>query len=226
MTQIKICGITNLEDALVTAESGSHALGFIFYGQSPRYVSPEDAAEIIRNLPERVTTVGVFVNHDAQEVREIAENCLLDMIQLHGDEPPEYARELSDHSIIRAIAPRNDNDLLRLKTYPADAILIDGYDPRLYGGTGKEANWDVALHIKERYPLILSGGLTVDNLEGALHQVAPQAVDINSGCEEVPGKKDHGKIRTIIEIVRCFDKDFGTVSAGIFRKAKRMVHSG
>jgi len=224
MTEIKMCGITNLEDAMVAAESGAHALGFIFYRKSPRYVLPEDAAEIIQNLPSAVTTVGVFVNHDAREVRKIAESCLLDMIQLHGDESPEYAREFSEYHIIRAIAPRSDNDFTGLKTYPASTILVDGYDPRLYGGTGKEANRDAALLIKEQYSLILSGGLHAGNIEAALRRVSPRAVDISSGCERVPGEKDHDKIRKIIDIVRRFDKDSGKKDAGIFRKAERMVH--
>ncbi len=225
MTAIKICGITNLEDAMGAAESGVHALGFIFYGQSPRYVSPEDAAKIIQQLPSTVTTVGVFVNHDAREVRKIAENCLLDMIQLHGDESPEYARGLSDYHRIRAVAPRSGDDLSGLAAYPAGAILVDGYDHRLYGGTGKRANWDVALLIKEHCPLILSGGLHAGNIEAALRRISPQAVDINSGCERVPGEKDHNKIRKIIDIVRCFDRDSGKGNNGIFRKAERRVHA-
>lgn len=218
MTEIKICGITNLDDAKVAAESGVHALGFIFYRKSPRYVSPENAAEIIQNLPEGLTAVGVFVNHDALEVREIAKYCPLNMIQLHGDESPQYAQCLSDYHIIRAIAPQSADDLASLSEYPASAILVDGYDSRLYGGTGNEADWDVALLIKERYPLILSGGLNIDNVEVALHQVLPQAVDINSGVESVPGKKDHCKIRKITDIVRRFDRICGKNHAGLFSK--------
>jgi len=218
MTEIKICGITNPEDAMVVAESGVHAIGFIFYRKSPRYVSPENAAAIIQNLPEGLTTVGVFVNHDAPEVRKIAKYCTLNMIQLHGDESPQYAQGFSDYHIIRAIAPQSANDLESLSEYPASAILIDGYDSRLYGGTGNEADWDAALLIKESYPLILSGGLNIGNIEVALHRVLPQAIDINSGVEKFPGKKDHCKIREIIDIVRRFDKISGKNHAGIFSK--------
>ena len=216
-----MCGITNLEDAIAAAESGAHALGFIFYRKSPRCVSPEHAAEIIRNLPQRVTKVGVFVNHDPGEVKEIADTCLLDMIQLHGDETPEYAENLSGYHIIKAVAPRSDDIVPGLKRYPASAILVDTYDSRLYGGTGKTANWEAALRIKEEYPLILSGGLHAGNIQEALRRVSPQAVDVNSGCEQVPGKKDHGKMREIIEIVRRFDVDCGKKNTVIFKKARQ-----
>jgi phosphoribosylanthranilate isomerase len=226
MTEIKVCGITNPEDAIAAVESGAHALGFIFYRKSPRYVSPENAAEIIRNLPERVTKVGVFVNHDSEEVKEVADYCLLDMIQLHGDETPEYAGELSEYAVIKAVALRSEDDVSGLKRYPVRAILVDAYDPRLYGGTGKTAHWEAALRIKEEYPLILSGGLHAGNIEEALRRVSPQAVDVNSGCEQVPGKKDHDKMRKIIEIVQRFDADCGTKSAVIFGKVKRTVLTG
>lgn len=226
MTEIKICGITNGDDAACAADNGVNALGFIFYRESPRYVSPGDAAKIIRNLPSEVTTVGVFVNHDVRDVRGIAEACPLDMIQLHGDEPPEYAVALSDYPIIRAIAPQCGDDCAVLEAYPAGAVLVDAYHRRLYGGTGKEADWDVALLIKERHPLILSGGLHPGNLEDALRRVGPRAVDVNSGCEASPGKKDHDKIREITEIVRRFDEGSGTAGAGIFRESERRGQRG
>jgi len=223
MTEIKICGITNGDDAACAAEHGVHALGFIFYRESPRSLSADDAARIIRHLPPAVVTVGVFVNHDLREVREIAEVCRLDMIQLHGDESPEYAAALSDYAIIRAIAPRSGDDCAMLALYPAAAVLVDGYDRRRYGGTGKTADWNVALLMRERYPLILSGGLNAGNLEDALRRVAPRAIDVSSGCEASPGKKDHDKIRDVIEIVQRFDGDSGTAGTGIFRKAKQRV---
>jgi len=223
MTEIKICGITNGDDAACAAEHGVHALGFIFYWESPRFLSADDAARIIRHLPPAVVTVGVFVNHDLREVREIAEACRLDMIQLHGDESPEYAAALSDYAIIRAVAPRSGDDCAMPAPYPAAAVLVDGYDRRRYGGTGKTADWDVALLMKERYPLILSGGLNAGNLADALRRVAPRAIDVSSGCEASPGKKDHGRIGEIIEIVRRFDGDSGASGAGIFRKAKQRV---
>jgi phosphoribosylanthranilate isomerase len=214
--------MTRRADALAAVESGVHALGFIFYRNSPRYISPDDARDIIGNLPAGVTTVGVFVNHDVREVISIVETCRIDMIQLHGDESVGYARMLSGYRIIRALSPQRGETLPDIELYPASAVLIDGHDRYLYGGTGTEADWDIAGLIGKRYPLILSGGLHVGNIEDALRRIGPPAVDINSGCEEAPGKKDHKKIREIIEMVRhvdngsCEEED----SQKIFRQAE------
>jgi len=202
MTEIKICGITNLDDAFVVAESGADALGFIFYPKSPRHVSPEKAKEIIENLPCEITRVGVFVNHRAEEVKEIIEFCGLNLVQLHGNETPGYCRQFTSSIVIKAFSPRTENDLQILKDYPVRAVLLDTYDPGLYGGTGKTSNWELASKIKESHPLILSGGLNIDNIRDAVEIVSPHAVDINSGVESSPGKKDHNKVREIIEIVR------------------------
>ncbi|MBW2650956.1 MAG: phosphoribosylanthranilate isomerase [Deltaproteobacteria bacterium] len=205
MTEIKICGITNLDDALAVYESGADALGFIFYPKSPRYVSPKKAKEIIENLPREITRVGVFVNHRAEEVKEIVEFCGLDLVQLHGNETPGYCRQFSASIVIKAFSPRAEKDLQMLKDYPVRAILLDAYDPGLYGGTGKTSNWELAAKIKEMHPLILSGGLNINNIRGAVEIVSPHAVDINSGVESSPGKKDHDKVRKIIELIRQND---------------------
>ncbi len=200
MTEIKICGITNLDDALAVAENGADALGFIFYPKSTRYVSPEKAKEIIENIPGEITRVGVFVNHHADEIKEIVEFCSLNLVQLHGNETPEYCRQFPVSILIKAFSPRTESDLQTLKDYPVRAILVDAHDPGLYGGTGKTSNWELASKIRESHPLILSGGLNIDNIMEAIETVHPNAVDINSGVETSPGKKDHNKIRKIIEI--------------------------
>ncbi len=223
MTEIKICGITNLDDALAVAESGADALGFIFYSKSPRYVSPEKTKEIIENLPREITRVGVFVNHRAEEVKEIIEFCGLNLVQLHGNETPVYCRQFPVSILIRAFSPRTENDLQILKDYPVRAVLVDAFDPRLYGGTGKTSNWELASKIKESHPLILSGGLNIDNIRAAIEIVSPHAVDINSGVESSPGKKDHDKVREIIKIVRKNDRYTDREEATIFRSHKKVT---
>ncbi|MBW2648816.1 MAG: phosphoribosylanthranilate isomerase [Deltaproteobacteria bacterium] len=206
MIEIKICGITNLDDALAVYENGADALGFIFYPKSPRYISPEKAKKIIENIPREITRVGVFVNHRAREVKGIIEFCGLNLVQLHGNETPEYCRQFPESIVIKSFSPRTDDDLQTLKDYPVKAILVDAHDPGLYGGTGKTSNWELASKIRDSHPLILSGGLNIDNIMDAIDTVHPHAVDINSGVESSPGKKDHDKVRKIIEIARQNDR--------------------
>jgi phosphoribosylanthranilate isomerase len=205
MTEIKICGITNLEDASFAAKCGADALGFIFYSKSPRYVEPETAKEIIEKIPDGITKVGVFVNYGASAVKQIVEFCGLDMVQLHGDESPEYCRQFPSSLLIKAFRPREEDDLRKLGNYTVRAILVDAYDPLRYGGAGKRSDWRLAVKVKETYLLILAGGLHVDNIGEAIEIVSPHAVDINSGVEISPGKKDHQKVSTIIEIVHRMD---------------------
>jgi phosphoribosylanthranilate isomerase len=202
MIGIKICGITNIGDARSAVEYGADALGFIFYPKSKRYVSPGKAREMIRELPCEVIRVGVFVNQEIREVKKIARFCNLSLIQLHGDESPQYCGQLSGFSLIKAISPRTEAEILRLGDYPVGAVLVDAYEQGRYGGTGKTSDWRLAIKVKERYPLILSGGLNADNIRAAIETVRPQAVDINSGVEISPGKKDPDKIREIVEIAR------------------------
>ena len=223
MIEIKICGITNIDDALAVHENGADALGFIFYPKSPRYVSPEKAKEIIENLPREITRVGVFVNHRADEIKEIVEFCSLNLVQLHGNESPDFCRQFPVSILIKAFSPRTESELQTLKDYPVRAILLDTYDPGLYGGTGKTSNWELASKIKELHPLILSGGLNIDNIIEAIETVHPDAVDINSGVESSQGKKDHDKIRKIIEIARqsnqCADRREGALFNDAFVKS-------
>lgn len=202
MVQVKICGITNAEDALCAAACGAAALGFIFYPSSVRYIAPVQAREIINKLPADIVRVGVFVNEVADTVARIAELCRLDFIQLHGDESTQYCSGFAPETIIKAVELSCENDLSLAAKYNVAAILTDSRAPGLYGGTGKKSNWDLALKIKREKPLILSGGLNESNVVSALETVAPQALDINSGVEIKPGKKDHRKMERIFDIVR------------------------
>lgn len=207
MTKVKICGITNLQDALHAAACEADALGFIYYPKSPRCVTPEVAREIIAKLPPEITKVGVFVNHNAEEIRKVVEFCGLDMVQLHGDESPAYCLQFPVSVLIKALSLRVAHNLTKLRDYRVKAILVDAYAPGLYGGTGEKANWELAVKVKETHPLILSGGLNVNNIRQAIETVLPHAVDINSGVEASPGKKDPDMVRKIIEIVRQTDSD-------------------
>jgi phosphoribosylanthranilate isomerase len=208
MTEIKICGITRLEDALCAAESGADAIGFIFHPASPRYITPERAREIIAQLPAKITKVGVFVNLPAREVKRTLEACGLDLIQLHGDESPAYCRLFPYGRVIKAVFLQAPEELGKFADYAVRAFLVDVRDAGRYGGTGKRADWALAARLGELYPLILAGGLAEENIGAALAAVAPRAVDINSGCELAPGIKDHDRMRRIVEIIR------GTIRAG------------
>jgi phosphoribosylanthranilate isomerase len=220
MTQVKICGITNEEDALCAAGCGADALGFIFYPPSPRYIVPADALRIIQKLPAHITRVGVFVNEAADNVKRIAELCGLDFIQLHGDESVEYCAGFAPEIIVKAVELRNENDVINALQYNAAAILVDSRNNDLYGGTGKTSNWNLALKIKSKKPLILSGGLNEDNVGEALERVTPCALDINSGVEIKPGKKDHEKITRIFDVIRRADVERRNVEL-IFTKRGR-----
>ena len=217
MTQIKICGITNKEDALFAVECGATALGFIFYSPSPRYIKPVDAKKIIVALPAKLVKVGVFVNEKTEEIKRVIEYCALDMIQLHGDETPEYCRQFPAPMIIKSLELNNDDDVSRTLNYDVTAILVDARHAGLYGGTGKKSNWDLARSIRNKKPLILSGGLNAENVTEALKIVNPAALDINSGVEASPGKKDHKKLAKIFNIIRTAQVETGN-SQLIFQK--------
>lgn len=205
MTQVKICGITNIEDALVASQCGAAALGFIFYPLSPRYIKPDEAKKIIKTLPDKIIRVGVFVNEKPDKIKRIKDLCSLDMLQLHGDETPEYCRQFSTSVMIKAIELTNNNDINRALTYHVAVPLVDTRHAGLYGGTGKTSSWDLACRLQNKKPLILSGGLNAENIAEALKTVSPAAVDINSGVEASPGKKDHKKLARIFDIIRTSD---------------------
>ena len=220
MTQIKICGITRIDDALCAAACGADAVGFIFHEASPRYIAPERAKEIIAALPRGIATVGVFINREAEEVVQTVENCGLDLIQLHGDESPEYCRRFSSERVIKAVFPRTPEDLRALDAYDVLAFLADFRETGRYGGTGKRADWGLAARLGKTHPLILAGGLCIENIGEALAAVAPGAVDINSGCERTPGIKDHDRMRRIVGMIRGSGLPGPRVIFGKIRKEK------
>jgi phosphoribosylanthranilate isomerase len=197
MVRIKICGITNLEDALAAVDYGADALGFIFVQESPRFILPEKAKEIISYLPPFVTTVGVFVNEVPGKIMETAGFTGIDVVQMHGDEPPHECSVW--HRVIKAFRVRDFTDLKPLEKYKCSAFLLDTYSPESFGGTGQIFNWDIAVEAKRFGRIILSGGLNLDNIEKAIRWVRPYAVDVSSGIEEEKGKKDLKKMKAFIE---------------------------
>jgi phosphoribosylanthranilate isomerase len=194
MTKVKICGITNLEDALLSAKFGADALGFNFYVNSPRYILPEVAREIIDELPENVLKVGVFVNEDLDKIIEIAKTTNLDAIQLHGEETPEFAKELKTKTgleIIKAFRVSEDFKPEDVLQYEVDAILLDAYSPKEHGGTGETFDWEIAKKVKEISPkMYLAGGLSEKNVSEAILFNKPFAVDACSCIEYEKGKKN------------------------------------
>lgn len=219
MIEVKVCGMTRSEDALAVTRCDAAAVGFIFYPPSPRHITPQNAKKIIDVLPENLVRVGVFVNQEADDVKQIIELCGLDMIQLHGDEAPDYCRQFPPAMIIKALELKSDDDVRRALDYDVAAILVDSRHAGLYGGTGKISNWDLAFRLKSQKPLILSGGLSADNVDDALKIVAPDALDINSGVEDAPGKKNHEKLRQLFDVIRKSDTT-QKYSRSIFKKRK------
>ncbi|MDH4101139.1 MAG: phosphoribosylanthranilate isomerase, partial [Nitrospirota bacterium] len=176
-------------DALEAAHLGADALGFNFYPKSPRYIDPEKAREIIRELPPFVTVVGLFVNEDTVRVEEIADRCGIDILQFHGDETPEYCAGFS-RRVIKAFRIKDREDLDYLRAFNVSAHLLDAYSESAYGGTGKTFNWELAAEAKAMGRVILAGGLTPRNVADAVGTVGPYAVDVASGVESAPGRKD------------------------------------
>lgn len=200
MVRIKICGITNLEDARKAVELGADALGFVF-APSPRRIEPEKAREIIRNLPPFITTVGVFVNERMAKVKEIAEFSMLDVLQFHGDEAPEYCRKFT-RRVIKSFPVKDEKVLERLKFYSPSAYLLDAYSRSIRGGMGKTFPWEIARKAGQYGRIILAGGLNPNNVEEAIRTVCPYAVDVSSGVEISPGIKDHEKMAKFIRVVK------------------------
>jgi len=201
--RVKICGVTNIEDALAAVEAGADALGFMFYESSPRNVPAKVAADIIRQLPPFVAKVGVFVNATEETVRRAIGECGIDTLQFHGDETPEFCRKFSPLKIYKAFRVENLESLRALPAYPTDAWLLDSFVAGKLGGTGAKFNWDLAVESKKLgRPIILAGGLTPENVADAVRKVRPFAVDVSSGVESSPGKKDHAKVRRFIEAAK------------------------
>jgi phosphoribosylanthranilate isomerase len=200
MVKIKICGITNLEDALMVAGAGADALGFVFVPGSPRYIDPCEAAEIRRHLPPFLSVVGVFANAPLREVGRVAEDCQLSAIQLHGEESPDYCSSL-EKPVIKAFRLKDSNSLEDMGHYEVGALLLDTFSPGLLGGTGRAFDWRLAREAKKYGRVILSGGLNPQNVAEAIYTARPYAVDVSSGVEERAGKKEEGKVRRFIEEV-------------------------
>lgn len=198
--KVKICGLTRAVDAQAAVEAGADALGFVFYERSARYLSAAQAAAIIGELPPFVARVGVFVNALEPFLREVAAECGLDTLQLHGDESPEFCRRLQPWKIIKAFRMHNREALRRLPEYRGLAWLLDSYVPGQMGGSGARFDWDLAGEAaKLGGKIILAGGLTPENVAEAVRRVRPYAVDVSSGVESAPGKKDPHKIRDFIQ---------------------------
>jgi len=200
--RIKICGITNLEDAAAAVQAGADALGFVFSDSSPRHVGVSQAANIIRELPPLVSKVGVFVDSPADFIESAARESGLDTLQFHGDEPPEFCR-LFSLKTIKAFRVRDAASLAEITTFHTSAWLLDSFVPGLRGGSGACFNWDLARDSKSHgRPIILAGGLTPDNIASAIAHVRPYGVDVSSGVELKPGIKDHAKLKAFIEKAR------------------------
>jgi len=221
---VKICGITNLADARVAVEADADLLGFIFYPKSPRYVAPETVAEIVReirdwrleignrdaNLPSPIPKfVGVFVNESTARINEILTLAQLDYAQLHGNETPAMLTQLAGRAY-KALRPASAEEAVvgadqfaRLGPVDGPRVMIDAYDPNLYGGTGKTADWHVAAALARRYPgILLAGSLTAENVATAMQMVQPWGVDVSSGVEAAPGRKDHAKVRAFVQAAK------------------------
>ena len=207
MVLVKVCGITNLDDALAAADAGADALGFNFYQRSPRYVRPEAARPIVDRLQAdypNLLNVGVFVNESLDTIKRIAAAAGVSALQLHGNETPEYCKALQGHNLIKVFSASDKFAPQTVLDYDVQAIMLDAVDKEAFGGTGKLSNWAVARETRELVPkLFLAGGLSADNVADAIRQVHPFAVDACSRLESAPGVKDEARVRSFIAAVRA-----------------------
>jgi phosphoribosylanthranilate isomerase len=200
--KIKICGITRAADAAAAVEAGAHAVGFMFFEGSRRHISIETARDIIRDLPPFVAKVGVFVNAKREDVKRAIEQTGIDTLQFHGEEPPEACRGFGLKTL-KAFRIQGKDMLALMPRYDVDAWLLDSFVANARGGTGVTFNWDLAVHARSLgTPIVLAGGLTPENIKRAVEHVQPYAVDVSSGVESSPGKKDPALIRAFIENAR------------------------
>jgi phosphoribosylanthranilate isomerase len=204
MVKVKICGITNLEDGLSAVGSGCDALGFVFFRKSKRRVTEKKAKSIIAGLPADIIKVGVFVNARENTVRRIARSCKLDMLQFHGTEPPEFCARFQGYKVIKALGVKGKIDFDAAARYKTFACLFDTVSGSAMGGTGRKFNWRLLSGYKRfiRKPLFLSGGLSSGNVRQAVNIVRPEWVDVSSGVEESPGRKDPGELRKFIRMAK------------------------
>ncbi|MCX8073244.1 MAG: phosphoribosylanthranilate isomerase [Candidatus Binatia bacterium] len=198
MVVVKICGVTRPEDAMAAAEAGADWIGLNFYPRSPRFVTKDRACEILAAVPSHVQVVGVFVGATRDEVEETAASLELDLLQFHGDEPPDYCTGWR-WPVIKAIRLRTREDWERARSYPVDFLLIDAHVPGQFGGTGETADWMEIARLPVEQPLILAGGLRAENVAQAVRVVRPFAVDVASGVESSPGVKDADALRRFVQ---------------------------
>lgn len=199
--RVKICGVRSLEDAEASIEYGADALGFNFWPKSPRYIAPEAARSIIEKLSPLVSCIGVFVNEAPERVIDIASYTRINAAQLHGDESPEYCLQVSNLKMIKAFRVGTDFDLDQIKDYRINSVLLDTKVKNNYGGTGERFDWKIALEAKRFAPIILAGGLNAENVAEAINFVRPSGVDVCSGVESEPGRKDVRKIKDFMAAV-------------------------
>lgn len=207
MSRAKICGITRLEDAELAVSLGAWAIGFIFHPESPRYIEPREAGAIIRLLPKDTLSVGVFVNSSHRDIEKVRKATGIKALQFHGNEPPDYCKNWNI-PVIKAFRPQVPSDIEPIGRYSnLTAYLIDAAaGPRVWGGTGQLSNWELAIDAKEFGKVILSGGLTPENVQEAIRTVHPYAVDVSSGLEVSPGVKDPQKMNDFFRALRGVDE--------------------
>ena len=197
MIKVKICGITNLEDAMAAIDAGADALGFVFHPNSPRHVFPEQAAAIIRHLPPFVQIIGLFVDEPLDMVNATADQCGLDLVQLHGVEKPGYCDSVR-RRVIKTFRVKDITSLEPMRNYRVASFLLDAWSPAAHGGTGQTFNWEIAACASQSNRIILAGGLTPENVAEAVRKVCPFGVDVSSGVESGPGKKD---VRRLVDFI-------------------------
>ena len=200
MVKVKICGFTDLRDALKACELGADYLGFIFFNESPRTVESEHARVIIEDLPSEIPKVGLFFNQEIDYVRKTAKQCHIDILQLHGDEKPDYCANLrKDFKVIKSFKVKDEASIKDVNKYDVDWYLFDRYVKNMPGGTGLSFNWDILSGKNFKSPIFLAGGLNPKNVKEAVEKVSPYAVDVASGVEKSPGKKDYKLLKEFID---------------------------
>jgi len=201
IVKVKICGLTNYEDAAAAMDMGADILGFNFYPESPRFITPEKAMEIIKKLPAFVDIAGVFVNDSFDKIRETVSQCQLDWVQLHGDESPQFCQVFLSLNVktMKALRVRDQADIDRANSFFTDAILLDAFHPERYGGTGLTFDWNIIGHIGKR--VFLAGGINPDNAAAAI-ELGVYGIDVCSGIESQPGRKDHKKMKKLFDNIR------------------------
>ena len=201
IVKVKICGLTNYDDVAAALDMGADLLGFNFYPGSPRYLPPPDAAAIIKKLPAFADTAGVFVNASFEQIKQTINECQLNWIQLHGDEDPEFCRSFLSINVktMKALRVKNKSDIDRAEDFFTDAVLLDAFDPEKYGGTGLTFDWNIVGHITKR--IFLAGGIHPGNAADAV-KLGVYGIDVCSGIEAEPGKKDHKKMQALFDNIR------------------------